>query len=148
MNNQSEGYADEGLGGLYRSQPEIRHLCFKLLSVGGQEVELTSLPDRDLPILLALGERFTGTAVHLVKRGSSSFRNVALLWLAREGPIIAIGAGYALARNNVWHPHAWGIENGAIIETTEAHIDYFGCYLTGGGATAFALKHAPALADL
>lgn len=142
MNKPSKRHGDERLGGINRSQPEIRHLCSKLLMIGGQEVELTSLPDRDLPILLALGERFTGTAVRVARQGSSSFRNVALLWLGRESPLIAIGTGYALARNHVWHPHAWGIESEAILETTEAHVDYFGCCLIGRDATAFAEEHA------
>jgi len=142
VDKPSKRYGDERYGGMNRSQPEIRHLCSKLLLIGGQEVELTSLPDRDLPILLALGERFTGTAVRVVRLGSSSFRNVAHLWLGRESPLIAIGTGYALARNHVWHQHAWGIENEAILETTEAHIDYFGRCLIGRDATAFAEEHA------
>ena len=132
---------DEPIGDIYRRQPEIKHLRSKLLSIGGQEVELTSLPDRDLPILLALGERFTGVTVRVVRQGGASFRNIALLWLGRETSLSAIVTGYALASDRVWYPHAWGIENEAVLETTEIHIDYFGRYLTGDDATAFAKMH-------
>ena len=133
---------DERFDAICRSQPEIRHLFSKLLSIGGQDVELNSLPDRDLPILLALGERFTGTEVHVVKHESSSFCNVAFLWLSQERSLTGIGVGYALTGNRVWHAHAWGIENEGIVETTESHIDYFGCRLTGDNALSFAEKYA------
>lgn len=142
VKKQANRFEDERLGANYRWRPEVKHLCSKLLSIGGQEVELTSLPDRDLPILLALGERFTGTAVRVVTQGSSSFRNMSHLWLGRKTPQIAIVTGYALARNSIWYPHAWGIENETILETTEVHIDYFGRYLTGADAMTFAEIHA------
>lgn len=133
---------DECFDAICRSQPEIRHLCSKLFSIGGQEVDLNSLPDRDLPILLALGERFTGAEVHVVKQKSSSFCNVAFLWLAQERSLTDIGVGYALTGSRIWHRHAWGIENEGIVETTEAHMDYFGCRLTGDSALSFAEKYA------
>lgn len=142
VNKQRNGPGREHIRAVYRCQPETRHLCSKLLSIGGKEVELTSLPDRDLPILLALGERFTGVTVRVARQGGPSFRNVSLLWLGRESPLIAIGTGYALSRDHVWYPHAWGIENEAIVETTEVHMDYFGCSLVGERATAFAEQHA------
>ena len=141
MKKNENASDDEPIGDIYRRRPEIKHLRSKLLSIGGQEVELTSLPDRDLPILLALGERFTGATVRVVRQGGASFRNIALLWLGRETSLSAIVTGYALASDRVWYPHAWGIENEAVLETTEIHIDYFGRYLTGDDATAFAKMH-------
>jgi hypothetical protein len=133
---------DECFDAICRSQPEVRHLRSKLFSIGGHDVDLNSLPDRDLPILLALGERFTGAEVQVVKQTSTSFCNVALLWLAQEGSLTGIGAGYALTGSRVWHRHAWGIKNEAIVETTEPHMDYFGCRLTGDSALLFAEKYA------
>ncbi len=127
---------------VYRWQPEMKHLCSKLLSIGGQEVDFASLPDRDLPILLSLGERFTGTTVRVVRQGGSSYRNVAHLWLERTTSIIAIGMGYALASNRIWYPHAWGIEDEALLETTEIQIDYYGRYITENEASTFAKMHA------
>jgi hypothetical protein len=133
---------DERFDAICRSQPVIRHLCAKLLSIGGQNIDLNSLPDHDLPILLALGERFTGVEVHVIKQNSCSFCNVALLWLAQERSLTDIGVGYALNGSWVWHRHAWGIKNEEIVETTEAQMDYFGCRLTGDSALAFAKKYA------
>ena len=142
VNNQRNGPDRERVRAVYRCQPEARHLCSKLLSIGGKEIELASVPDCDLPILLAIGERFTGINVRMARQDGSSFRNVSLLWLVQESPLTAIGTGYALSSNHVWYPHAWGIENEAIVETTEVHLDYFGCFLVGERATAFAMQHA------
>jgi hypothetical protein len=91
VNNQRNGPDRERVRAVYRCQPEARHRCSKLLSIGGKEVELTSVPDRDLPILLAIGERFTGMNVRMERQDGSSFRNVSLLWLVQESPLTAIG---------------------------------------------------------
>jgi hypothetical protein len=63
--------------------------------------------------------------------------NAVALW--RHGEAVAIGTGYALSDDALWREHSWAWDRqGAVIETTEPRVRYFGLRFEGEQADWFA----------
>ena len=109
----------------------------ELLKHGGTHVVPPLQPDRLIEVLRADGQ-FRGATTD-VEPGppSDCHRNAVAIW--RSGRALAIGTGYALSDDGLWREHSWGVaSDGAVIETTEPRLRYFGVTMDGDRAEWFA----------
>src|SRR6266487_4221492 len=104
-----------------------RQIENKLLTYGGKE--LVCLPEDNLERLLD-GEIMTCQKV-IMKKGmvSECHLNALTLYLNHPG-LYTCAYGYALSNDGLWRQHSWLVrKDGAIIETTEKRLLYFGFLL-------------------
>jgi hypothetical protein len=114
---------------LSRFEPETeveRQLQRKLLALGGSRV--APGPDSYLDAVVKRGQVATGEVALIAGEPSRCYANVAAMWYA-TGALMRIATGYALGDDGTWHPHAWGLGKGCVIETTERQHTYFGVVL-------------------
>ena len=119
-------------------QPEIKLLRVLLLRLGGVELVAASGFERDAPILIRSGFAMSGSVKNKVMERSECHRNIAALWIAKQGGLVGIGTGYALSDDGLWRQHSWGIRRNGILETTVGRVKYFGRALKGREANLFA----------
>jgi hypothetical protein len=128
------------------AMPELRPLRDRLLSFGGDEVALTL--EEDLEKILERGtllRTWEDTAYsEMPGEPGQCHRNTAALWEANPDRI-AIWTGWALSEDGMWRQHSWGwdIEEGAIVETTEDRVMYYGFELTKREARKFYKENSP-----
>src|SRR4051794_5980248 len=141
MNTISNG--SDGIAQIRERTPRLSELRQRLLELSGREV-LFFGPEPDLDNLLARGRSFPTR--RLRRRFIEDHRchqSTALLWFESEGRI-GIVTGYALAGDDIWAPHSWGVEDGTVVETTRVRRQcYFGVALTDSEALRFAVSNLP-----
>jgi hypothetical protein len=102
----------------------------KLLEIGGWAVALPAI-EPDLLKILERGGVFAGRSRLVKGETSRCHSNAAALWEANRRSC-RICTGYALSRDGMWRQHSWIVTNneGAIVETTEGRVCYFGFVMT------------------
>ena len=89
-----------------------------------------------LDLLCEEGASHEPAVVEVPGEVSDCHRNSARLW--QERLATAIGSGYTLSRDGLWREHSWAWRNdGALLETTEARLKYFGIRLESDRADRF-----------
>lgn len=112
-------------------------LCERVLVHGGELVVPPCAVDADTARLAEGAELKVGRVRHSEGEPSACHDNVIALW--RRGRVEAIGTGYALSEDGLWRRHSWGVlDDGTLVETTEARVRYVGVTLRGEVAEAFA----------
>jgi hypothetical protein len=115
----------------------------ELLAHGGTHVVPPLQPDRLIEVLRAEGHLRGATTEVEPGLPSACHRNAVEIW--RAGRAGAIGTGYALSDDGLWREHSWGVApDGAVIETTEPRLRYFGVTMEGERAEWFARWVGPA----
>lgn len=108
-----------------------------ILRNGGVEVVPPPEGEALLVLLCEEGAAHDHAVVEVPGEVSDCHRNSARLWL--ECMATAIGSGYALSRDGLWREHSWAWRNdGALLETTEARLKYFGVRFESDRADRFA----------
>jgi hypothetical protein len=101
---------------------EFDHIRSLLLQLAGREVRR---PTRPGTLELIVAPRPLSLAVRrLPDAHRQCHRNVAALYDRRI--VHAIGTGFALAEDGVWHRHSWGLENRELCETCGDFTRYWG----------------------
>jgi len=96
-----------------------------LLAIGGWGVCVPKI-EEDLQRILKRGRRFPGRSKSMRGEQSRCHSNSAACWSANEDNC-SICTGYALSKDGMWRQHSWVYTNdGAVVETTEKRIAYFG----------------------
>jgi hypothetical protein len=137
MDEEQNKFLNERLSRLAEEQPKILLLKDKLLHIGGTHLVAPTEPDPDLENLLIRGHAIEGTVRFEEMAENSCHWNVAALWLQKKQSLIAVATGYALSEDGLWRQHSWGIQENAILETTEPRRCYFGLRMEGTEARSF-----------
>jgi hypothetical protein len=140
MTVEQKRFLDERLREHAEVQPEIRQLRRILLRLGGRHlVAPPEGPDDLLEDLVQSGFLMRGPVKLKVMEANACHLNASRLWLERKEGVVAIGTGYALSDDGLWHRHTWGIGRDGLVETTVPREKYFGIALWSGFAEGFAL---------
>jgi hypothetical protein len=140
MDEERSRFLNDRLSRLAEEQPKILVLRDKLLEVGGTHLVAPAEPDPDLEELLLRGFATEGEVNFEEMAENSCHWNVAALWLQKKHELAAIATGYALSDDGLWRQHSWGIQQDAILETTEPRRRYFGVRMEGTEASSFASR--------
>jgi hypothetical protein len=140
MDEEQSRFLNGRLNSLAEEQPRILLLRDKLLQIGGTHLVPPEEPDPDLEDLLKHGYIIGGTVRFEEMAENSCHWNVAALWLQKKQELVAVATGYALSDDGLWRQHSWGMQDGAILETTEPRTRYFGLRMEGAEANSFASR--------
>ena len=140
MDEDQNRFLNERLCRLAEEQPRILLLKDKLLQIGGTHLVAPTEPDPDLENLLVHGHTIEGAVRFEEMAENSCHWNVAVLWLQKHHELAAVATGYALSDDGLWRQHSWGIQDNAILETTEPRKCYFGLRMEGTEANSFSSR--------
>jgi hypothetical protein len=100
-----------------------------LLDIGGWGV-CTSRVEEDMELILSRGRKFPGKSKLMLGEPCQCHLNSACCW-DENRELCKICTGYALSKDGMWRQHSWIFtNNGAVVETTEKRVAYFGYVMT------------------
>jgi hypothetical protein len=118
----------EAQGDVFERLPEARKLREKLLSIGGEEVNVRGVPPYELARLVKRGEMWPGKGSKFVRMEPiRCHQNSLALWEAGKGDI---ANGFALSPDGLWREHSWVVSGDRVIETTVRRVAYYGARLS------------------
>jgi hypothetical protein len=117
--------------GLPIGRSDLVALRSRLLSLGGRDLVgggrlAVEFEPAGVAFLLANGRAFEGASARVIRGEPSRCHENAQLY-ARLHPAAIWWAGLALSDDGLWRSHSWVMtSHGALIETTERRLRYFG----------------------